>query len=51
VHHGKKWGYRYVGRPPVASERLTLTASGQVRYTLKTPSGMAPPPLFSSRWI
>jgi hypothetical protein len=28
---------RYVSRPPVASERLALTASGQVRYTLKTP--------------
>ena len=28
---------RYVSRPPVASERLALTASGQVRYRLKTP--------------
>jgi hypothetical protein len=28
---------RYVSRQPVASERLALTASGQVRYTLKTP--------------
>ncbi len=28
---------RYVSRPPVASERLALMASGQVRYTLKTP--------------
>ncbi len=28
---------RYVSPPPVASERLALTASGQVRYTLKTP--------------
>jgi hypothetical protein len=28
---------RYVSRPPVATERLALTASGQVRYTLKTP--------------
>ena len=28
---------RYVSRPPVASERLALTASGQMRYTLKTP--------------
>jgi hypothetical protein len=27
----------YVSRPPVATERLTLTASGHVRYTLKTP--------------
>jgi hypothetical protein len=26
-----------VSRPPVASERLALTSSGQVRYTLKTP--------------
>jgi hypothetical protein len=26
---------RYVSRTPVASERLALTASGQVRYTLK----------------
>ena len=28
---------RYVSRPPVAAERLALTSSGQVRYTLKTP--------------
>jgi hypothetical protein len=28
---------RYVSRPPIAEERLTLTASGPVRYTLKTP--------------
>jgi hypothetical protein len=28
---------RYVSRPPIAEERLTLTASGQVSYTLKTP--------------
>jgi len=28
---------RYVARPPVAAERLALTGSGQVRYTLKTP--------------
>jgi hypothetical protein len=28
---------RYVSRPPVATERLALTPSGQVRYTLKTP--------------
>ena len=28
---------RYVSRPPVASERLALTSSGHVRYTLKTP--------------
>lgn len=28
---------RYVSRPPVANERLALTASGDVRYTLKTP--------------
>jgi len=28
---------RYVSRPPVAIERLALTVSGQVRYTLKTP--------------
>jgi hypothetical protein len=28
---------RYVSRPPVASERLALSASGHVRYTLKTP--------------
>lgn len=27
---------RYVSRPPVAVERLTLTAQGQVRYRLKT---------------
>lgn len=30
---------RYVSRPPVASERLALTASGQVRNTLKRPYG------------
>jgi hypothetical protein len=28
---------RYVSRPPVATERLALTSSGQVRYQLKTP--------------
>ncbi len=28
---------RYVSRPPVAMERLDLTAQGQVRYRLKTP--------------
>jgi hypothetical protein len=28
---------RYVSRPPIAVERLALTSSGQVRYTLKTP--------------
>ena len=28
---------RYVSRPPVATERLTMTSSGQVRYQLKTP--------------
>ena len=28
---------RYVSRPPVASERLALGASGQARYTLRTP--------------
>ena len=28
---------RYVSRPPVATERLALTASGQLCYTLKTP--------------
>ena len=28
---------RYVSRPPLAVERLALTASGQVRYLLKTP--------------
>jgi len=28
---------RYVSRPPVSTERMALTASGQVRYTLKTP--------------
>lgn len=26
-----------MSRPPVAEDRLTLTASGQVRYILKTP--------------
>jgi len=28
---------RYVSRPPVATEHLTMTSSGQVRYQLKTP--------------
>ena len=28
---------RYVSRPPVAVDRMALTSSGQVRYTLKTP--------------
>jgi len=28
---------RFVARPPVATERLALTGSRQVRYTLKTP--------------
>ncbi|MBK6451338.1 MAG: transposase [Steroidobacteraceae bacterium] len=28
---------RYVSRPPMACERLALSASGHVRYTLKTP--------------
>ncbi len=28
---------RYVSRPPVAIERLDLTALGQIRYRLKTP--------------
>lgn len=28
---------RYVSRPPVSEERLTLTAQGEVRYCLKTP--------------
>ncbi len=28
---------RDMSRPPVAIERLELTTSGQVRYTLKTP--------------
>jgi hypothetical protein len=28
---------RHVGRPPVAVERMALTSSGHVRYTLKTP--------------
>jgi hypothetical protein len=28
---------RYVSRPPVALERLDLTAQGQVRYRMKTP--------------
>jgi len=28
---------RYVSRPPVAADRLALTPSGHVRYTLKTP--------------
>jgi len=28
---------RYVSRPPVAEDRLAVTPSGHVRYTLKTP--------------
>jgi hypothetical protein len=31
---------RYMSRPPVASERLSLTASGHVRDTLKRPQGL-----------
>jgi hypothetical protein len=27
---------RYVSRPPVAEDRLAMSASGQVRFTLKT---------------
>jgi hypothetical protein len=42
---------RYVSRPPVASERLALAATGQVRYTLKTPYRVARRTLCSSRWI
>jgi hypothetical protein len=33
----EKMSYRYVSRPPVASERPVLTASDQVRYTPNTP--------------
>src|SRR5690606_38308459 len=35
---------RYVSRPPVATERMAMTASGHVRYTRKTPyrDGTAP---------
>jgi hypothetical protein len=28
---------RYIARPPIATERLSLTESGHVRYALKTP--------------
>src|SRR5690606_32880128 len=28
---------RYVSRPPVSTERMALTSSGHVRYSLKTP--------------
>jgi len=28
---------RYIARPAVATQRLSLTAPGQVRYQLKTP--------------
>ena len=28
---------RYVSRPPVSAERLSLTGQGHVRYPLKTP--------------
>ena len=28
---------RYIARPAIATGRLSLTAQGQVRYTLKTP--------------
>lgn len=28
---------RYVSRPPIATERLALTASGHIQYALKTP--------------
>ena len=30
-------GCRYISRSPVTGERLALTASGHVRYALKTP--------------
>jgi hypothetical protein len=32
---------RYVSRPPVATARLSLTEGGYIRYTLKTPYGVA----------
>lgn len=28
---------RYITRPPVSTERLSMTRNGQVRYELKTP--------------
>ncbi len=42
---------RYVSRPPVAVERLALSASGQVRYALKTPTVMARRTSCWSHWI
>ncbi len=29
--------YRYIARPPVSEQRLSLTRNGMVRYELKTP--------------
>lgn len=42
IEHARleQW-YRNVSRPPVATERLALTASGQARYTLRTLASMA----------
>jgi hypothetical protein len=43
--------YRYVSRPPVATERMALTSSGHVRYQLKTRTAMARHKSCWSRWI
>jgi len=41
---------RYVSRPPVAIERLDLTAQGQVRYRLKTACRDGTTHIVWSRW-
>ena len=39
MHHERRLERlcRYIARPAVATQRLSLTAQGQVRYQLKTP--------------
>ena len=41
---------RYISRPPVATGHLALTASGEVRYALKTRTATARRTSCSSRW-
>ena len=35
--HKREWLCRYIARPPVAVPRLSLSSTGKVVYTLKTP--------------
>jgi len=37
--------YRYIARPAVATDRLALTAKGDVRFTLKRPRTATAPPI------